>query len=104
MEASRPNELLTIHLDLRYCPDTEFTLRAHGVEYPVRRHTEATLASAAASNPAIALIPPERRAELTHYAENVALYTDAVGLVTVVFPSSDPEALLPELATIARHV
>ncbi|HWU86441.1 MAG TPA: hypothetical protein VN253_04175 [Kofleriaceae bacterium] len=101
----RPVEHVTLHFDLRHCPpEAEHTLRALGVRYRLERHTAETRRAHAARNAALAIFPPGRLAEITHYAEDVALPSEAVGMYRVGYPSASPAALLPEIAVCFRHV
>ncbi len=52
-----------------------------------------------AANPALAVIPDSRLANLTHYVEDVHLPTRGVYRHQVVFPSLDDHPL-PELAMV----
>ena len=102
---SPATERLTLHFDLRHvAADSAFTLFAFGKEYPVRAHSPDTHARHAAENQALALVAGDRRAELTHFVEDVEAHAESVGLIWVGYPSADGGALLPEIAALAIHV
>jgi hypothetical protein len=101
----RTTERHTLHFDLTHCGhDLEYTLCAHGVHYPLLRHTEESRAGHRARNGALALIPDSHSHRITHYIEEIELSGDSVGMHSVTYPSADPDAPLPELALVFIHV
>lgn len=97
----RTSETTTLHFDLSDHPqDKEFTLLAGGgLKHVLTSYADAPhkLEEHRASNPALALIPDEQMARITHFAEDAEIMADHPTLRRVVYPSLDDHPL-PEIA------
>src|SRR5689334_19172741 len=92
-------EKVTLHFDLNHCPaHSEFTLSVLGKKYALRPHSDETRASHAAANRALAAMAAHARRKVSHFAEDVEMPADAVGIHLVTCPAKDADALLPDLA------
>jgi hypothetical protein len=105
MTGTRAMERLTLHFDLRHCPDAnDFTLKVCGKHYPLQPHSPDTFTHHASLNKALRLIPEEAQSHMTHYAVDVEVPADEVGIHTVVYPAANADDALPRLALMFTHV
>lgn len=101
----RKTEKLTLHFDLNHCPEAkEFTLSVLGKKYLLSRHDEETLATHQQNNRALALLSEPHKQKVSHFAPDVEMPADAVGIHLVTCSSADPNSLLPDLALAFVHV
>jgi hypothetical protein len=90
-EQGTRTEKLTLHFDLSHCPPgAEYSLGALGETYPLTPHTAETRARHAEANRALAMMAPEQRERLTHFAEDVKMPATGVGMHAVTYPPQNP--------------
>ena len=90
-------ERATLHFGLGHYPsDKNYSIGTGGKRYALVPHTTETLAEHSKANRALALIAPEHRASITHFATDVEMPADAVGIHLVTYPSSKPGSI-PDL-------
>lgn len=101
----RKTEKLTLHFDLNHCTQAkEFTLSVLGRKYSLSRHDDETFAEHQQNSRALALISESEKQRVSHFALDVEMPADAVGIHLVTCPSDDPNSLLPDLALAFVHV
>ncbi|MEY2499418.1 MAG: hypothetical protein QOD12_2974 [Verrucomicrobiota bacterium] len=104
----RPTEVVTLHFDLSHLDhlpeDQEFHVRGHSKNLRLRRHTPDTHAAHLRTNTALAKMPAEHRARVTHFVEDIEVPTDAVSFYWIGYKSKKPGALMDHVAMAYQHV
>ncbi|WP_159008620.1 hypothetical protein [Bradyrhizobium sp. S69] len=104
----RPTERVTLHFDLSHFAhlpaDQEFTVRGHRHRPKLQRHSDATRQAHARRNRALAAMPADRLARITHFCENLEVASDAVSLHWIGYRSRNPNALADIIAVMYQVV
>ncbi len=98
----------TLHLTLpsamlRSAP-TELTLHAMGREYKIRAHSTDTLREHRQGSAALRAIPESNLVQVTHFAQEVELSANAVGLYYATQPASDKSAVMGDMVVTGIHI
>ena len=106
---NRKTETVTLHFDLSHLshlPDQQQRFQFHplGKRTVLKPHTDQTRKLHLQKNTALGAIPAQHHGRFSHFAEDVEMPADAVGLHRITYPSSNPEALTEETAVEFRHI